>query len=725
MNTTATLFLPAGFVFAAGGGGALPISPVQGDENLGVVEWTVVAPSDASVTEAKSFGVTLLGFDGAGNPVTRQRNISLDLVPRALLQLVMGDGESTNLSLAMGQAYDLRVILQNTGSADVSNAATIVIDTTSSKITFIPAPVQSDTLEGVTVGDINTWRLQMPNQAVQTSLKVRLIDPRPLDIYTGQQAAVVPGGDELHINISVRETGSIVVNEFAIFEPVGAIDNTISTDQQFKIKVNLTGLEVKDVNITLRQESGSGFIIADADRTPTSIDNFNSLGETFEWTVTAPANALSESFVVGWNYKDATSGDGVLTGESSKLSVITVRKAAYSFSANIVAPASATDKIVSPNQEFTIQATLNKLGTANLQAGSLINVRLKPLPPGYETVSPENQSVGSLGGAMNWIITAPENKTETETIEFELFSLPLDENSGTTAEFSQTNIPIPIRTKSGQLEMREMYISASSVVAEGQQEVELLRLGFTNKSDENVSLIDLLSIRLDVLDQLGELLPASEVLSSLTAKQIIADTQTVALNTSINPADFTETWVETVFPDTLKFEPDSLFVLSLYGKIKSGTKDKKFSLRISEKSYINAQDHDSQAQVGLELVDKNGNGRDNLQISSNMMVVVGSDFLENFFNYPNPFNPNSGSTRFSYTLQEASEVVFEVYTLFGELVYHQEFSATDPQGMGGGAARTIEWNGRNGAHQIVLSGIYVAYIKAGSKIAKTTVAVIR
>ena len=228
-----------------------------------------------------------------------------------------------------------------------------------------------------------------------------------------------------------------------------------------------------------------------------------------------------------------------------------------------------------------------------------------------------------------------------------------------------------------------------------------------------------------MVDPAGGGLVAREVLENLTAKRVIADTQFIALNTSINPVDFAETWVETVFPDTLKFEPDSLFVLSIYGKIKKGTKDKKFSLRISEKNYINAQDHGSQALVGLELVDKNGNGRDNLQISSNALVIVGNDFSQNFFNYPNPFNPNTGSTRFSFTLQQPSEVIFDVYTLFGELVYHRKFSATDPQGMGGGVARTIIWDGRNGVNQIVLSGIYVAYIKAGSKIAKTTVAVIR
>ncbi|KAA3619794.1 MAG: hypothetical protein DWQ05_03475 [Calditrichaeota bacterium] len=725
LNPSATLVLPAGFAYSGSETGNLPVLPVVNDDEQGYVEWNIIAPASATETETKSLNVTLQGTDGNGGLHTKQTSLNVDLVPKALLNLVL-DGGETSLSLAMGQAYDLRVILQNSGSAGVSNTATIVIDTSNSQITFTGTPAQTDTLTGVEVDDINIWRLQMPNKALQTSIKVNLIDPRPSDIYTGQPAALVPGGNELHVNIAVRETGSILISDFAIFEPIGATDNIISTDQQFRIKAKLIGLDVKDVDLQLKQMAGTDFSIENASRQPASIDNFNSVGETFEWKVTAPANASVDSFAIVWSYKDATSGDDVLPGESGKVVVTTVKKPSYSFTAEIVSPASATDKIVSPNQKFTIQADLIKLGTANLQNGTTINVRLKDPPPGYVTDSlNKEQSVGTLGGTASWVITAPESKTETETIEIELFSLPLDENSGLTVNFTQTNISIPIRTNSGQLEMREMDVVANSVVAEGQDAVELLRLGFTNKGDEYASLIDLLSLKVDVFDAAGESLIANEVLESLSARQILEDTENVILNTAINPVDFDENWMETVFLDTLKLVPDSLYVISLYGKIKGGTKDKKFSLRISEKSYINAQDHGSRALVGLELVDKNGNARDNLQISSKAMVIVGSDFSTNFFNYPNPFNPNTGTTRFSYTLLEPSTVTFDVYTLFGELVYHREFAETEPEGLGGGEARTITWNGRNGANQVVLSGIYVAYIKAGSNIAKTTVAVIR
>ncbi|MCA9731452.1 MAG: S-layer family protein [Deferribacteres bacterium] len=724
MNSTASLVLPTGFSFSGTSAETIPVSPVDGNYEAGYVEWDITAPATATETETKAFTVRIQGVDGAGISQSNQTQFSCDLVPKALLSLALDGGISTNLSLAMGQTYDLKVVLRNTGSAGISGDAVLRIDTTNSEIKFTSTPAQNDTLTGVRVGDINTWKLQMPDAAMQTSIRVNLLDPRPNDIYTGQPAAVVPGGDELHINISVRETGAVIADNFVIFEPVGAIDNIISTDQQFKIRAKLSGQDVKDVSLTLQQTSGSDFTIENATRQPNSIETFNSIGETYEWLVMAPANAAKDTFAVFWEYKDATSGDAELSGKSQELVVTTVKKASYSFTAEIVAPASALDRIVSPNQNFIIDVELNKLGTANLHSGTDINIRLKTLPPGYGTTSPDVQSLGTFGGVVSWNIIAPDSRTETENIEFELFDLPLDENSGQAVGFSQTSAAIPVRTRSGQLELRELNVESSSVVAEG-QEVELLRLGFTNKGDEFASLIDLLSLKVDVLNEDKEALVASEVLETFTAKLLFEDGSEIPVNTVLNPVNLNEAWLESVFQDTIKLTPDSLNVLAFSCKLKANSSGKKFSLRITEKAYISAQDHGSQALIGLELVDKYGNARPDLQISSPEYVVVGSELSTNFFNYPNPFNPNSQRTLFSFTLQQAAEVTIDIYTLFGEHVYHKTYPETDPAGIGGGAARTIEWDGRNGTDQVVLSGIYVAYIKAGSNIAKTTVAVIR
>ena len=84
------------------------------------------------------------------------------------------------------------------------------------------------------------------------------------------------------------------------------------------------------------------------------------------------------------------------------------------------------------------------------------------------------------------------------------------------------------------------------------------------------------------------------------------------------------------------------------------------------------------------------------------------------YNYPNPFNPEKGSTGFHFMLESPTEVDIKIFDLFGNLVRQKsniECLKYNDLNSGGEANRELSWDGRNGLGEIVASGVYIAIIK--------------
>ncbi|RKX99412.1 MAG: hypothetical protein DRP54_07300 [Spirochaetes bacterium] len=77
------------------------------------------------------------------------------------------------------------------------------------------------------------------------------------------------------------------------------------------------------------------------------------------------------------------------------------------------------------------------------------------------------------------------------------------------------------------------------------------------------------------------------------------------------------------------------------------------------------------------------------------------------FNYPNPFNPRTQTTKITFfNPLDSSTITIKIFTITGKLV--RDLSLKTPQSSG---SIEVEWDGRNGRGQIVRNGIYVAIIK--------------
>ena len=91
------------------------------------------------------------------------------------------------------------------------------------------------------------------------------------------------------------------------------------------------------------------------------------------------------------------------------------------------------------------------------------------------------------------------------------------------------------------------------------------------------------------------------------------------------------------------------------------------------------------------------------------------------FNYPNPFNPRTQTTKIAfYCPPGSSTATIKIYTLTGKLV-----KTITRSGLLAGQGNEIEWNGRNGKGQVVRNGVYVAVIQVNGSRAIVKIAVVK
>lgn len=83
-------------------------------------------------------------------------------------------------------------------------------------------------------------------------------------------------------------------------------------------------------------------------------------------------------------------------------------------------------------------------------------------------------------------------------------------------------------------------------------------------------------------------------------------------------------------------------------------------------------------------------------------------------NYPNPFNPDSGTTVIYYELNADTNISLRIYNLCGEEIFSRDYDAGTQGGIQG--LNQIVWNGRDDFEQSCASGIYLGAIISGGKI---------
>lgn len=159
-------------------------------------------------------------------------------------------------------------------------------------------------------------------------------------------------------------------------------------------------------------------------------------------------------------------------------------------------------------------------------------------------------------------------------------------------------------------------------------------------------------------------------------------------------------------------DPGTEAVLSLVSGIAGACPADSLALQLDSSAGVSAiQPADTSRVVFAQAT------ADAYPMSSGTAPLQAIDLQSSFTNYPNPFQPKRGPTRFTYWLPQEAKVTLRLFSLSGAPVRKVVQGENRPAGL-----QTADtWNGKNESGQTVLNGVYLAVLETESAGHTTTV----
>ena len=194
----------------------------------------------------------------------------------------------------------------------------------------------------------------------------------------------------------------------SISEPPEAGDGELSPGQDFIIRAQvLNAGQAKTYGLAQAHlDPGSSGITVSEPLTQQFqfIDN-NKISAPIDWHATAPSVLTSEAFltvnILTSPSDENTDEEAFISEDFTRIKITTREKARLTNNIQIVAPQGAKDKVLSTNQTFTIEATINSINCTNIQSQLIL-----PNGKGFFT---ENslKPVSSGTDVISWLVLAP------------------------------------------------------------------------------------------------------------------------------------------------------------------------------------------------------------------------------------------------------------------------------------------------------------------------------
>lgn len=674
------------------------------------VSWEIQAPNSQTGTQDE-FSVRAFGQATDLSVVEDTETANVTTVSQSSVQfnaqITEPPGASSG-SLARGQEFKLAASLTNLGGANTVGEGEVVLELGDTQVT-----ASSPLTQSIRVGEPVIWELQAPQASVSLKpLTVRLTKT-PADENTGNEAAIFDGIRAKEINVQTRALGQLTAGDLTVTSPIGAQDSVISTEQEFTVQATVSWQNAADVQAEIQFPPNSGYTVDNVNQPAESPSSSGS--ETFQWKVVAPSEPRTgDDLVVLFTARDASDTTRLST-TTNALPIQVVQKARIFLSVNIVDPPSAIDKKVSPDQNFTVRATITNVGEADTTGHAKIQIIL-PL----DYVISDTSIKETAGGAAEWtVLSPPAPHDDIRNIDIIVIDTPRDENTGQKLELDITKESIGITTETSKLAMRNLEIQRSSAVVNGQGDVEMFRFKAENLGEVGASNILLNGLDIEFIDRMGNLISADQVVTGISVKSARRGNMLYQSGSGLSSEKLQLNFTT---PDTLQpLQPDSVVIMV---DVADNNAAKSFSLRVNSTEDVRAVDQESKRMVLVEFL--NALNQPVQELASKSAVLISNDFETSFRNAPNPFSPDEDIfTEFQYVLQQSTEIELHIYTLFGELVKIFNFSAADWEGTYDGQSKKIRWDGRNGEGRPVVNGLYLAVLKTSAGIATTKVAIVK
>ncbi len=702
-NKTVTLTLPEGYSFGAGQDSTKAIP------DSGTVYWNVQAPTDAEPNSV-NLQVTARARDGQAQQQQSQDMLPITTKRRAILNLTPGISEpagARNGVLSVGQAFTLSAILANTGEANLSDTVTVELNLGDTGISVSPSLIRRTVVfKSNSQVQTITWPAVAPNQRTDPSDLIFRITRLPLDENTNK--AALPVTNPVTFNLTTVARGSIAVGSLRIVSPPGAMDNVLSTDQDFVVSDSIFWTNATQIVAKLSLPANFS-----TDNETQSLVNVPDSGSAkLSWRVRAPGQSIENvELQLDVTAMDAHNNTTALTPASDNLSVSVQQRADPRLRAFISNPSAATDGVVSVGQPFEVTAVIENKGQALLSGDATVSMAL-PRLAGYRMVNGQDTVQTSESGRFTWLVQARSTiSTQTDFIVFRLEQTPLDVNTNQLAASTQREFQLAVRTEAKTL-LAEKVGRTGGPTFRGQTNLTLLRVKLTNPGGPGSSNLVLQRLRVTLLDRDNKVVPANQALKAI---RVVDDANRLTLYGELTPIVTTaESLVVNFATKVVILQPGVPDTIAILGDIADNTGAQNFRVAFATSQDLEVVDQDSGSVVVVQ--DQNGNSGSKFNLDADLAVLFDSDPQKSFHNYPNPLKPGNNhaqgeGTHFTYNLPEASAGELKIFTLLGELVWETSFSATDPAGAKGGHKLNLFWNGYNGAGKKVLNGVYIALLK--------------
>lgn len=366
----------------------------------------------------------------------------------ALLKIAINRSDSI---FTVGRTAKFQAVVQNLGTASVDSSGEISITMPNGYLVVVDQQFKPGDTTRFKINEPVSWEVQPPShQSLRDTIIVAISKP-PLDLNTRQFAAIY-NTDPFDTLVVKTIPAMLSIKSFKITSPAGATDRTLSTNQDFRVRVEVSASEnMTNLRAQLIRPTGYGLGIG--------VDSLkNIVNNSAEWLLKAPKDPHSAS---RWIKVKVTGSTGTLTQSIfDSIAVVTVREAMLSFG-RVEISWPKTDSTLSVGQEFDLSATVINYGEAGLKGQGYLKLSFGAT--GVSAMQGDTIKAFTPNIPLTWRLLAPSVPTAKAPILISIDTVPNDENSDEPAAVPNKFAYFYIKTQdSGSAAIDSFWVSSPS-----------------------------------------------------------------------------------------------------------------------------------------------------------------------------------------------------------------------------------------------------------------------
>ena len=388
----------------------------------------------------------------------------------------------------VNQVFNLTVTVENTGGDDLRDVEVEVISNGNADITPVSfSPDLPSGSEGEFVFEVSS---AIPAIEVLSASIVGAVS-----VNTGEQVPPIQALESIE-NLQVQVPAILSVTA-GVISPAGAVDDTVSTGQDFVLESvveNQGGAGIDDMGrVTLDLPAGYALAYPDAD----SLSRSFVTGAPVRWTVRAPSSQSGpDDLSVSISRIPADINTGSSANVQTGTATVTIETEAAAgmegCTLAVASPSGALDGVLSTGQSMVLRAAL----TPSANSGS--NTVTISLPDGFDAVEEKVRQLGEGDGSeieVDWTVTAPDVPAAGEVIGISTGGTDL--NSGT--EFTGCGASLQLDVVERSMLSLDAFISGPPEALQGNLSVNLPFTIEAEVSNSGTAGIDTSGARLELV----------------------------------------------------------------------------------------------------------------------------------------------------------------------------------------------------------------------------------